>query len=358
MIVPAGEKPDFMSETHEEQRTGHIRSTRVLRYREHGEPGEVLALEEEAVPEPDADEVLLRTLAAPVNPADLGQIAGRYAVLKQFPAGAGIEGLGEVSIAGREVAGVRAGDWVRLPSEPGTWREYVVAKGAGLLRVPNDLPVRQAAMAFVNPPTARRLLGDFVSLRPGEWLVQNAATSAVGRYVIQLARRYGWRTFNVVRDEAGGAAVRKAGGDVVVVEGSDLRVAFREAAGEVRPRLGLNSVGGESALGVLRLLAPGGVLVTFGGMTSEPVRFPTRQLIFDDLSLRGFWLTRWLREAPAVKIGAMYRDLFDLIRDGTLRVPVAGVYPLEGFREALAHAARPGRGGKILFVPAGRPGPR
>ncbi len=329
-----------------------MRSTRALRYHEHGDPETVLTLEEIEIPGSlSAEEVLLRCLAAPVNPADLGQIRGLYGSLKELPAVGGNEGLAEVVESGSNAGGLRPGDRVRLPASTGTWREFLVAPADGLFRAPADLPREQAAMAFVNPPTAWRMLRDFVQLEPGDWVAQNAATSAVGRYVIQLARRFGWRTFNVTRDRAGAEAVCAAGGDVVAVEGDNLPEVLEQAAGQVRPRLALNAVGGRSAIDLIRLLASGGTLVTFGGMTGEPVRFPTRNLIFDDVRLCGFWVTRWLREAPAREVEAMYAELFDLIREGVLFAPVAATYSLDRYRDALEHAACPGKGGKVLLVP-------
>ncbi len=329
-----------------------MRSTRALRYHEHGDPEKVLALEEIELPETlSSDEVLLRCLAAPINPADLGQVRGLYGSLKSLPAVGGNEGLAEVMEAGPNASGLRPGDRVRLPASTGTWREFVVAPADGLLRVPGDLAVEHAAMAFVNPPTAWRMLRDFVRLKPGEWVAQNAATSAVGRYVIQLANLFGLRTFNVTRDRAGAEAVRAVGGDVVAVDGEHLPEVLEQTAGKVRPRLALNAVGGRSAVDLIRLLAPGGTLVTFGGMTGEPVRFPTRNLIFDDVRLRGFWVTRWLREAPSREVDAMYDELFELIREGVLCAPVAAMYSLDRYSDALVHAVSPGKGGKILFRP-------
>ncbi len=328
-----------------------MQTTRALRYHQEGTPGEVLTLETMELPAPESGQVLVKTLAAPVNPSDLGQVAGVYAILKPRPAVAGNEGLGEVIETGDGVEEFQPGDWVRVPAESGTWREHLVADAADLMPVPNDLPLEQAAMAFVNPPTAWRMLRDFVDLERGDWILQNAATSAVGRYVIQLARLSGWKTFNVVRSERGAAAVRDAGGDAVVMEGTDLKKAVAEHAADRRPRLALNSVGGESAIALTRALAFGGTLVTFGGMTGDPVRFPTRQLIFNDLRLRGFWVTRWLQEAPGRELRAMYDYLFDLIRMGKLFAPVAAAYSLDDYKKALAHANEPGRGGKVLFMP-------
>ncbi len=327
-----------------------MRSTLALRYHEHGSPSEVLRLEETELPDPGAGQVLVEILAAPINPSDLGQVAGSYAILKPRPAVAGNEGLGEVIGTGEGVTGFEPGDRVRIPAPVGTWRKHAVVDAAGLMSVPDDLPLEQAAMAFVNPPTAWRLLNDFVALDPGDWIVQNAATSAVGHYVIQLARLKGWKTLNLVRSEKGIDVVRNAGGDAVAVEGSDLEKTLAACSGDRRPRLGLNSVGGASAIAMTRVLAYGGALVTFGAMTGESVRFPTRQLVFNDLRMRGFWITRWLRDASEEEVRAMYGRLFPLLGDGKLSAPVAGAYPLEKYREALARAVQPGRGGKVLFV--------
>lgn len=320
----------------------------VLRHHEYGKPSEVLECAECEVPEPGAGEVLIRLRRAVINPSDLGMIQGSYGRLRELPAVAGREGIGEVVALGSGVEEPGVGAWVRFPEDPGVWREYTVAKAAALLEVPNDLPLDQAAMAFVNPPTALRLIDDFESLEPGDWIIQNAANSAVGLSVIALAKARGLRTLNVVRRPELVDPLLQRGADAVVLEEDAYEKDPSRWVGEGAIRLGLNSVGGESVIKIIRAMSDGGTVVTFGGMVGTPVRFPTRNLIFNDIELRGFWFDRWKREVSPAGLLSFYQEVFQLIREGVFDLPVEAVYPLPSFREALEHQARP-RLGKVLL---------
>ena len=132
-----------------------------------------------------------------------------------------------------------------LPRGCGTWSTHVVAVAAQLLPLPNEADPLQLSMMTINPPTAALLLSEFVTLRPGEWVIQNAANSAVGLYLVQLARYRGYRTVNVVRREDAAEVVREAGGDVVLVDGDDSGAARRRGdRWSARIRLGIDAVAG------------------------------------------------------------------------------------------------------------------
>ncbi len=323
----------------------------AVRYHETGKPEDVLRVEEIEVAEPQAGEVTVRLIAAPVHPSDLGMIGGTYGRLRELPAIAGREGVGEVVAAGADVSQLKEGDRVRMPEEPGVWAERVTVKAEGLTKIPEGVPDEQAAMAFVNPPTAVVLLKDFGQLHPGNWVIQNAANSAVGVCVIQLAKSRGIHTINIVRDKAKWEERLKAhGADVVVSEEEAFFKDIEALTGGPRPKLGLNSVGGESVIRIIRSMGDGCEVVTFGGMVGDKVRFPTRNLIFNDVVLRGFWMDRWYRTRPKVETAAFQLAVFDYLKKGTLAVPVEQRFPISHGLEAVAAASAGGRTGKILIT--------
>jgi len=204
-------------------------STKAIVYHAHGKPAEVLRLEERELPSPAADEALVRLRAAPINPADLNAIEGKYPVRPMLPATPGFEGAGVVVEVGRAVKDLAVGTQVILPHDLGTWREACVVKAGKLVAVPNEIEPEQAAMLKINPITAWRMLHDFVRLEAGDWVIQNAANSAAGRAVIQIARELGFRTVNVVRRTELIEELRAEGGDVVLVDNEKLRDEVREA---------------------------------------------------------------------------------------------------------------------------------
>ncbi len=200
-------------------------SIKAIVYEAHGKPGEVLRLEEQNLPTIAADEALVRMLAAPINPADLNQIEGKYPIRAPLPATPGFEGAGVVEKTGPAVRNMAEGTQVILPHDLGTWREAAVVKADKLLALPAGIAPEQAAMLKINPLTAWRMLHDFVRLERGDWIIQNAANSAAGRAVIQISRELGYRTVNVVRRVELIEELRAEGGDVVLLDNDDLREA-------------------------------------------------------------------------------------------------------------------------------------
>jgi trans-2-enoyl-CoA reductase len=327
---------------------------KAVRFSTFGPGHEVAELVD--VPEPAAPgpgEVLLEIERASINPADLLMFEGRYgAAPPKLPVWAGGEGVARVLQAGEGVTHLKPGDRVlALLAARGNWRARTVANAARLFALP-DADLDQLAMLGVNPPTAWLMLHDFATLAQGDWVIQNAANSGVGQAVIQFARRLGWRTVNVVRRDAQAEALRRIGADVVLVDGPDLAARVAEATGGALPRLGIDAVAGEATRRMARTLGEGGTIVNYGLLSGEPCTIDPADVVFRDVALRGFWLARWFARAPLERQHSLYRRLAGAIADGTLHVEVEAVYPLERIREALAHAARPSRGGKVLLAPS------
>ncbi len=321
----------------------------VAVYETHGNPADVLRMETHPWPTPSSDEAVVQMRAAPINPADLNQIEGKYPVRPQLPATPGFEGAGLVVDVGKSVKGLTAGALVILPHDLGTWRHAVAVKASELVIVPQELNPVDAAMLKINPMTAWRLLHDYVDLKSGDWLIQNAANSAAGRAVIQIARDLGYKTVNVVRREELIDELRAEGGDVVLVDGENLREEVKNATGNTPIRLGLNAVGGASALRLANTLAPGSTIVTFGAMSLQALKIPNGLLIFKDLRFRGIWINKWYDNATMEERMEAFRALFEMAKRGLLKTKVEKAYPLSELKVAVRHAAQGKRAGKIIF---------
>ena len=313
-----------------------------------GKPADVLSLEERPRPRPDKGEILLEMLAAPVNPADLNVIEGKYGELPALPAIIGNEGVGRLIELGVGTNGFSEGDLI-LPMRRGTWTQFMLADAATAVRLPPKMNAFQAAMLTINPVSAWGMLTSFVRLQKGDWVVQNAANSAVGRCVIQIARSRGWKTLNVVRRSDVIEDLKALGADEVVLEGGDLGAISADLCGAHRPRLGLNAVGGASALNLANALSDFGVLVTYGAMARQPLKIPNGLLIFRNLEFRGFWASRWLRSLSPARVTKMWDGLASLSMRGKLRVPIHRVFPLPDLLSAVQEAASEKRNGKVLL---------
>jgi len=315
-----------------------------------GRPEDVIEVVEQTDPgEPGPDEVIVETEFVPINPADVLNLEGKYgAVPPALPFTPGAEGVGRIAKAGAVVRHVKPGDRVLLPG-PGCWRERIKALAKLVFPLPADVDPKQLAMLRVNPPTAYLLLHSIVAPKPGQWLIQNAANSGVGHCLIRLARQAGVKTVNVVRREELVASLRAFGGDVVLTDGPDLDARVRAAIGEAALPLAIDAVGGSATLRLARCVSDGGTVVNYGLLSGEPCMIDGRETVFRDVRLQGFWLRKWYVDTPPAQIAALYRELAAKVADGTLAVEVEAVYPIRKIKQAVAHAARGGRSGKILM---------
>jgi NADPH:quinone reductase-like Zn-dependent oxidoreductase len=177
------------------------------------------------MPEPDApgpNQVLIGVEFSPINPNDLMVAQGIYAFRPPLPAVIGNEGVGRVLAIGPGVQSVKVGDRILARLSSFTWRERMVVSADGLSPPPPDADPQQLAMLGINPPTAALLLSEYIDQKPGEWVVQNAANSGVGRWVIAFAKTRGLKTVNIVRRPELAAELKALGGDLVVVESGRL----------------------------------------------------------------------------------------------------------------------------------------
>lgn len=334
--------------------------TLLLRHARFGPPLEALELIEEADAVPRIGQVAIRVEAAPIHGGDLQNIAGVKLMLRHvrdgrdlgvvLPQVPGIEGIGRVEAVGPGVTRWRVGDRVYLPRQCGSWRTRLVADESALLACPAGDPAQLSQM--VNAFTAHFALTDLAPLQRGDWFVQNAANSNVGRFIIQLARRRGLRTLNVVRRTASVAELEALGADVVLVDGPDLAARARAAVGTAPLMIALDGVAGEASGRLAECLSDGGTLANLGTTSGESCAVPTWVLLYRRIRVIGYYAGYQLDARPPAERARIMGELAQQLGDGTLRTRIAATYPLEEYRAAIAHAARSGaeRDGKVSFV--------
>jgi NADPH:quinone reductase-like Zn-dependent oxidoreductase len=218
---------------------------RAVQLTAYGEPVEGLSYVD--IPEPDApgpNQVLIGVEFSPLNPSDLLLARGIYGIRPVLPTVIGNEGAGRVLDVGPGVQNVRVGDRVLTPLSSFSWRERMIVPASGLFALPPGAPPQQLSMLAINPPTAALLLSEYVNLKPGEWVVQNAANSAVGRWVIAFAKARGLKTVNIVRRPELVPDLQAIGADAVVVDSPDVTKEIKKALSQAELRLALDGVSG------------------------------------------------------------------------------------------------------------------
>src|SRR6476620_2549855 len=237
------------------------------------------------ISEPDApgsNQVLMGVEFSPINPNDLMLAQGIYAIRPALPTVIGNEGVGRVLAVGPGVDNVKVGDRALVPLSSFAWRERLITSAGGLFALPPDADPQQLAMLGINPPTASLLLSDFV--------VQNAANSGVGRWVIAMAKARGLRTVNIVRRPELVDELKAIGGDVVVVNSPDVAGRIRASVGRDDLHLALDGVSGPATGVLASTLSPGGTLVSFAAMSGAPMSVSPLDVIFKPIIMRGFWM--------------------------------------------------------------------
>ena len=312
----------------------------------------------DAAPErsPGVEDVVVAVEAAPINGADLLFAAGWFGVYPHVPAPMGAEGVGLVVASGPQVDPTLIGRRVViLPTfHYGTWATRTVVPARNVIPVSKHADALQLAMLSVNPAAAYALLNDFVSLRSGDWVGFNLANSAVGHYLIALAKRAGIKTLAVVRREDAAKQVRQLGADLVIVDGDQLKERVAEGLRGARLRVLFEGTGNSGEVGQLvSSVEDGGSVIAFSSLTGQAPALPLPDLIYRGISLRGFFILNWIRDTPRERLERVYGELSALVEEGTIGAVVEATYPLDQFQEALRHAQRNARTGKVLFVPNG-----
>lgn len=322
-----------------------------VRFHEFGNPAEVLRVEEVERPVPGAGQVLVRMRARPINPSDLLTVRGLYGSLPVPPATPGLEGMGEVAELGEGITHLSAGQRVIPLGVAGTWAEFIVAPAAQLIPVPDQVNDQTAAQFVVNPLTAWIMTVEELDLQPGEWLLQTAAGSTLGRVVLQIAKQHGFKTINVVRRREQADELKALGADeIICTDEEDIPERVREITGREGLHKAIDAVGGETGAAVVRALGRGGVMLVYGRLSGQPMPIDGGRMIFTSSTVRGFWLGDWMRSAPPERQHAATTEMLRSMASDEIVPPVEAEYPLAEVLAAAAHSERPGRSGKVLLV--------
>lgn len=317
-----------------------------------GEPADVVSVMEAPPPEPGPGQVRVRMLAAPINPSDLMSIRGVYTKIPTLPFRPGYEGVGIVESSGGGLLGrMLVGRRVALLSADGaTWCEYAIVSARQAVPISSDLPLQDAAMFFVNPLTAYLLTRDVLQVPSGQWLLQTAAGSALGRMIIKLSKEFGFRTINVVRRQAQVAELKSLGADeVIATDDASIADEVRRITGGTGVLHAIDCVGGTTGSAIVRALAPGGRLIVFGTLSGEPLSFSSRDLMTPGARIEGFWLGNVMAGFGLVKKLSVVRKVSQLIRRGILNAEVGQWVDLDQIKVGVSAAERPARGGKVLL---------
>jgi NADPH2:quinone reductase len=330
---------------------------KAVRFNSPGNPVAVLTAGDIPQPVPAHGQVLVRMLASPINPSDLMFIRGQYTLQPECPATPGFEGVGIVEQSGGGLRGrlFRGKRVVVLNGRGGNWAEYTVVPSAQVIPISSSLSVEQAATFFVNPATAWVMTREVLKVPQGEWLVQTAAASSLGKMIVRLGRHCGFRTLNIVRREAHAEQLRALGADhVEVSDGSEssqasLASRLRSICGASGVRFAVDAVGGPLGSAVIQSLGPAGRMLAFGTLSGLPLKFSPRTLMTVGSSVEGFWLGNFMAQKGLLFKLGLVRTLTNLIHQNVLSTEIGGIWNLDDLQAAVTAAEDSQVQGKCLL---------
>ena len=213
-----------------------------------------------------------------------------------------------------------------------------------LVPVPDGLDDPAAATSYINPLTAWALTRSSHNLKEGDWLLQTAAASSVGKFVLQLAQQYRFKTINVIRRREQETIIRNLGGnEVISTDDQDLRARLQELTAGKGVERAIDCVAGELGAEIARNLAPAGTMLVYGALSSHRQTDPSKfimplfapRLIYSTATVRGWWLPRWVPSQPLAEVRAATSDLLTMLSNGALTPPASVRYSFKNFQEAV-----------------------
>jgi NADPH:quinone reductase-like Zn-dependent oxidoreductase len=351
---------------------------KALVFEQYGKAKEVLKLQDIPQPEPQKGEVKVKMLLSPLNPSDVyNTIEGTYKeavgkaiwnhnkVEKDFTMDAdglktipslphipGLEGVGIVVSAGSGIYGkMLIGKRVTVVgADKGNWQEYNVVAAKQALPVNKALSDEQAATSFVNPVTAYIMIKEELKCKKGDFLLQSAGNSEVGKMVIKLGKYFGFKTINLVRNINQKAALTAIGADYVLdVTSEDVKTEVYKITAGKGVRCALDPLSGELPSNMIQCLGVDGTLMVYGTLLSEPLSFSSRDLMTPLAGIKGFFLTNWMAKQPLWKKMYILKKAGKLVKSGVLASDISQIFELEDFQNALMAFETNNNKGKILL---------
>lgn len=317
----------------------------------YGVPSQVLSLQDKNEPTPGSGEVLVRMILSPVNPSDLLFIQGKYGNQPTPPQTPGFEGVGVVEsgkgllawrVMGKRVSVIGQGD--------GRWQEKIVIPARQAIPMPSYLTDQQAASFFVNPATAYVMTQKVLKIPTGGWLLQSAATGALGKMIVRLGKKLGFHTINIVRKQQQVDMLRKEGADEVIsLENGNIQESVMKITKGKGVSYALDAVGGAVGSQMILSLARNGKMLVYGRMSGEPLKFEPGDIMKGQKTVQGFWLSEWAKDQGVLTMLGLFGKLGGLIREGVLDTPAGPVFNLADYQNALSAAASDSVDGKVYL---------
>lgn len=325
---------------------------RSATYNEFGKPSDVLSVNDSPTPEPNNNEVRIKTILSSIHNHDLVTIKGEYGNKPDLPATGGSEAVGTIDALGSDVKGFEKGQRVVVSGVQGTWAEYFIAPADSVIPIPDAIDDEMAAQLIAMPMSALLLI-EFLNIEPGQWIIQNAANGAVGESMAMLALERNINTINLVRSKESEQELIDLGitENNVVTDNEDWKDQVQKIVGDAQISGAVDAVGGCSGGDLVSLLGKHGVMAALGGMSGKPLTLNPSDLIFNLAQVKGFWAGDMMQEMSRDNMQRLTKELIERAASGKLKLPTGGIYDLDDIQKAVSDDVQSDKKGKVLIKP-------
>ena len=323
--------------------------TKVIQIHEHGGP-EVLKWEDADVGDPGPGEVLIRHAAIGLNFVDTYHRTGQMKHPVTFPMILGVQGVGVVEAAGPGVENLKTGDRVTYAGLQGAYAEARLVPADRMIVLPGDISDELAAAAFLRALTAEYLLRRLYPVQPGETILVHAAAGGAGQIICQWAKALGATVIGTVGTDEKAELVKGLGVDHAIVYSRD---DFAEKVMEITEGRGVpvayDSVGRDTFMGSLDCLSPMGHAVNYGTASGQVEPFPLQNLHKKSLTVTRPTLATYIASREDLEMAS--DAVFEVLRDGTVKVDITGRYALSDTADAHRDLESRDTTGAMILVP-------
>jgi NADPH:quinone reductase-like Zn-dependent oxidoreductase len=305
-----------------------------------------LKLSDLEINEPTENEVQVKVLARPINPSDEMFIQGVYRQKPELPQIAGLEGAGIIERVGKNLDNSLIGQHIAFRTK-GTWADKINISSNSFRVVPKEIPFEIACQLSLNLLTAYALL-ELSNLKAKQWVLLTAASSSVGKLVIQLAKERKINVMALVRKDEYKAALVTLGADVVLnseTENIEQRVTNLTQSGA---NAILDSVGGALGSTMIKVVAPFGKVIIYGGLSPDETSFAYRTVIYKNLKIEGFGIDHWLKNKSKDELNLIWQELITAVTNNTLKLHYDKLFDLKNYKDAILFYKN--TGGKVILT--------
>jgi NADPH:quinone reductase-like Zn-dependent oxidoreductase len=316
-----------------------------------GLPSEVLYVGEVDQPEIGENNVLIRMVAASINPGDFLFIQNLYPEPKKpvLPRQIGGNHGAGIVIKGGKNTTVKPGTYVAF-SYFDTWAEYTAVPEEFLIELPDGYPIEKAAQ-FVNLVTAWDLVTD-AHTHEGDWLAVTAGNSAVSIMAIQFARRKGVNVISIVRSIRPELDMNAVGASAVI-DLSKLDVPVKDKIMAITGGKGINgivdNVGGPLLADLISSTAFNSKVVINGGQSNESYVLHNFDILLNGLEIRSY-VYRYFFDPPLPGDKDMLKEIMEVSLKNDFYTPVGGFFEMDTYHDAIRNATENPSGGKTIFI--------